>query len=109
MAALLSLLIDKHGQKKGVTYTRVELFEMVLKNVKQQKRQIERGESCSYVKKHSSYYFTVAVKSSGDISAEPVRGQKIEEHSVTDLDLCGPASSLVHHGGEKFYEKNQNF
>jgi len=27
------------------------------------------------------------VKSSGDISAKPVRGQKIEEHVVTDLDL----------------------
>jgi len=26
------------------------------------------------------------VKSSGDISAEPVRRQKIEEHVVTDLD-----------------------
>jgi len=37
--------------------------------------------------KHSSDYFTVAVKSSGEISAEPVRGQKIEEHVVTDLDL----------------------
>jgi len=32
-------------------------------------------------------YFTVAVKSSGDISAEPVRGQKIKEHVLTDLDL----------------------
>jgi len=30
---------------------------------------------------------TVPVKSSGDISAEPVRGQKIEEHVVTDLYL----------------------
>jgi len=39
------------------------------------------------VKKLSSYYFTVAVKSSGDISAEPVKGQKIEEHVVTGLDL----------------------
>jgi len=29
----------------------------------------------------------VAVKSSGDISAEPVRGQKVDEHVVTDLDL----------------------
>jgi len=29
----------------------------------------------------------VAVKLSGDISAEPARGQKIEEHVVTDLDL----------------------
>jgi len=29
----------------------------------------------------------VAVKTSGDISAEPVRGQKIEEHIVTDLDV----------------------
>jgi len=28
----------------------------------------------------------VEVKSSGDISAEPVKGQKIEEHFVTDLD-----------------------
>jgi len=26
------------------------------------------------------------MKSSGDISAEPARGQKIEEHVVTDLD-----------------------
>jgi len=31
--------------------------------------------------------FAVAVKSSGDISAKPVRGQKIEAHVVTDLDL----------------------
>jgi len=30
----------------------------------------------------------VAVKSSRDISAEPVRGQKIEEHVVTDIDVC---------------------
>jgi len=29
----------------------------------------------------------VAVKSSRDISAELVRGQKIEEHVVTDVDL----------------------
>ena len=29
----------------------------------------------------------MAVKSSGDISAKPVRGQKIEEHVATDLDL----------------------
>jgi len=30
----------------------------------------------------------VAVKTSGDFSAEPVRAQKIEEHVVTDLDPC---------------------
>ena len=29
----------------------------------------------------------MAVKSSGGISAEPVRRQKIQEHVVTDLDL----------------------
>ena len=45
------------------------------------------GRICSQVKKHSSYYFTVVVKSSGDTSAEPVGRQKIEEHVVTDLDL----------------------
>ena len=59
---------------------------MVLKDVKKQKRQNERGRSCSRVKKHSSDDFRVVVKSTGDISAELVRGQKIEEH-VTDLDL----------------------
>jgi len=42
-------------------------------------------EVASKAEKHSSDYFTVAVKSSGDISAEPLRGQKIEEHVVTDL------------------------
>jgi len=30
-----------------------------------------RGRSCSQVKKRPSDYFTVAVKSSGDISVEP--------------------------------------
>jgi len=29
----------------------------------------------------------VAVKFSGDTSGEPVKGQKVEEHVVTDLDL----------------------
>jgi len=46
----------------------------------------ERGRSCSQVKNHSSEYFTVAVESSEDISAESARGQKIEEQVVTDLD-----------------------
>jgi len=36
----------------------------------------------------------VAVKSSGDISAEPVRGQKIEEHVVTDLDVRNDENRL---------------
>ena len=48
----------------------------------------ERGRSCNQVKKHSSDYFTVTVKPSGDICcAEPVRGQKTKEYVVTDLDL----------------------
>jgi len=34
----------------------------------------------------------VAVKSSGDISAEPVRGQKIKEQVVTDLDVLNHAN-----------------
>jgi len=62
---------------------------VVLKAVKKQKRpKWDRKKlQPNQEKKHSSGYFTVAVKSSGDISAEPVRGQKIEEHVVTDLDL----------------------
>ena len=43
-----------------------------------------RGKRCSNVKKHLSYYFTAAVKSSEDISAESATGRKIEEHAVTD-------------------------
>jgi len=34
------------------------------------------------------------VQSSGDISEEPVRGQKIEEHVVTDLDLRNDENKL---------------
>jgi len=70
-----------------VTFASVELIHVVLKNVKSKRDKIESGRSCSYVKKHSSYYFTMAVKSTGDISAEPTKGQKINEHVVTDLDL----------------------
>jgi len=55
----------------------------------------EWGTSCSQVKKRSSDYFTVAVKSSGDISAEPVRGQKIEEHVSTGLDLPTDENIIV--------------
>jgi len=62
----------------------VELIEVVLKDVKNKRGKNEKGRSCSQVKKHSSDYFAVAVKSSGDISTEPVRGQKIEEHVETD-------------------------
>ena len=87
MAALLSLLIKKHGQKGIVILTCVELIQVVLKDVKNKRGKNERCRSCSQVKKHLSDYLALAVKSSGDISAEPVKGQKIEEHVVTDLDL----------------------
>jgi len=36
----------------------------------------------------------VAVKSSGDISVEPARGQKIEEYIVTDLDVRNDENRL---------------
>jgi len=94
VAALLSLLINETGQKGDRYLISVELIQVVLKDVKKDKRKNERGRrSCSQVKKHSRDYFTVAVKSSGDISAEPVRGQKIEEHVVTDLDLHNDENS----------------
>jgi len=78
--ALLGLLTNKHGLKGMVISTSVELIH----GSKRGKN--ERERSCSQVKKHSSEYFAVAVKSSGDISAEPARGQKIEEQVVTDID-----------------------
>jgi len=37
----------------------------------------------------------MAVQSSGDISAEPVRGQKIEEHVDIDLDLRNEERHLI--------------
>jgi len=73
--------MDRRGT---VILTSVELIEVVLKDVKNKRGKNEKGRSCSQVKKHSSDYFAVAVKSSGDISTEPVRGQKIEEHVETD-------------------------
>jgi len=88
VAALLSLLINKHVQKKGDRHLpSVELIQVVLKDVKSKRSKTERERSSSQNKKHSSDYFTVAVKSSGHISAELLSGQKIEEHVVTDLDL----------------------
>ena len=73
-----------------------------LKTEKSKRGKNERRRSCSQVKKHSSDFFTVAVKSSGDISADPVSRQKIEEHVVTDLDLrndenrpCFPSSAVA--------------
>jgi len=65
------------------------------KTFKSKRGNSEWGRSCSQVKKHSSDYFTVAVNSSGDISAEPVRGQKIEEHAATDLDLPTDENIIV--------------
>jgi len=64
-----------------------ELNQVLLKDVKSKRGKNERGRSCSQIKKHSSGYISVAVKSRGDISAEPASGQNIEEHVVTDLDL----------------------
>jgi len=86
VAALLTLLINKHGQKVIVILTSEELVQVILEDVKKQKRENWERKNCSQVKKHSSIYYTVAMKSSGDIFAERVREQKIEEH-VTDLDL----------------------
>jgi len=45
-----------------------------------------RQEEVAAKSRNIQVTFAVALKSSWDISAEPVRGQKIEEH-VTDLDL----------------------
>jgi len=85
VAALLSFLINTHGQKGDRHLNKSRTYPSGSERSKRGKN--ERRRSNSQVKKHSSDYFTVAVKSSGDISAEPVRGQKMEEHVVTDLDL----------------------
>jgi len=58
-----------------VILTSVEPIPVVLKDVKSKRGKNERGRSCSQVKKNSSDYFTVVVKPSGYISAEPAREQ----------------------------------
>jgi len=78
-------LTNKQIWTKGVSSS-AELIQVVLKDVKSKRGKNERGRNCSQVKKHSSGYFTVAVESSGDISAKPVSGQKIEERVVTVTD-----------------------
>jgi len=95
-------------RKKGiVTFTRVELMQVALKTLKSKRGKNER--SCSQVKKRSSNYFAVAVKSSGDISVEPVRGQKIKEHVVTDLDLRNdqnrPSLAVQQQNVKKYHRK----
>jgi len=87
MAAPLSLSITKHGQKGDRHLNMCRAYPSGSKYIKKHKRQKWERRSCNQVENHSSNYFTVAVKSNGDISAEPVRGQKIEEHVVTDLNL----------------------
>ena len=56
---------------------------MVLKDVKAKEATMSEEEVAVKSRKHSSDYFTLTVKSSGDISVEPARGQKIEEHVAT--------------------------
>jgi len=60
---------------------------VALKDQESKRGKNRRGRSCSQVKKHSSYYFAVAVNFRGNIYAEPVKEQKIEEHVFADLDL----------------------
>jgi len=73
-------------RRKGiVTLTRVELMQVVLKKRKKAK-EVKMGEGQLQLSQET-FKRLLAVKSSGDISAEPARGQKIEEHVVTDLDL----------------------
>jgi len=74
--------------RKGSSFNKCRAYPSGSKRRKKAKEaKTWEEEVASQVKKHSSDHFTVAVKSSGDISAESVRGQKIEEHVVTDLDL----------------------
>jgi len=48
MAALLSLLIDKHGQKRGIVpFASVELIQVVLKTIKIKRGKNGRGRNCS--------------------------------------------------------------
>jgi len=64
----LSLLINKHGQKKGdrPLYKSRAYPRGSEKYLKAKEPKMKRGRSCSKVKKHSSDYFTLAVKTSGE-------------------------------------------
>jgi len=91
MAALLSLLINKHGQKKRDCHPyKCRAYPSDLKNVKKQKRQKWERTKLQPSQETFKLLFTVAVKPSGDISAEPAEGQKIETCCKTGWGTCDP-------------------
>jgi len=88
MAALLSFIINKHGQKKADRHAYKCSAYAIGSKKRKKAREAKMGEGAVAANQETfKLLFTVAVKSSGDISAEPVRGQKSKEHVVTDLNL----------------------
>jgi len=74
-----SLLINKHGQKKGDRHPyKCRAYASGSKKHKKAKEAKMREAKLQPSQETFKLLFTVPVKSSGDISAEPVRGQKIE-------------------------------
>jgi len=85
VAALLSLI---NMDRRESSFSKCRAYASGSKRRKKAKEaKMREEEVASQVKKHSSEYFTAAVKSSGGISAEPARRQKVEVHVVTILDL----------------------
>jgi len=76
-------LIEERGI---VTYTSVELIQVVLENVKKAK-EAKMWEEEIAAKSRNIQVTSLQRQSSGAISAELVRRQKIEEHAASDLDL----------------------
>jgi len=84
VAVILSSLINKHGQKGDRHLNKCGAHGSGFKRCKKQEAKTREEEVETKSRNIQVTIFAVAVKSSGDISAEPVRGQKIEEHVVTD-------------------------
>jgi len=75
-------LIEERGI---VTFTSVQLIQVVVENVNKQEAKMREEEIAA--KSRNIQVTSLQRQSSGAISAELLRRQKIEEHAAPDLDL----------------------
>ena len=68
-----------------VTFTSVQLIQVVVENVNKQEAKMREEEIAA--KSRNIQVTSLQRQSSGAISAELLRRQKIEEHAAPDLDL----------------------
>ena len=75
------------GRRRIVILTSVELLQVVLKDVKKQETKMREEEVAAKSRDIQVTILQWHWSPAETFLRKPVRGQKIEEHVVTDLDL----------------------